>query len=336
MKKLVYISLFITGLGNVQAQDLHFSQFPHSPLNFNPAEAGNSAGDLRINGLHRRQWNSVPVPYISFAMGADVKLFPLTGLMRGFNAGLQVNHDKAGDGNLQQLDFAFSLNKNFYLSEDSVHSVRAGISAGFSQRSIDFNSMTYDAQWNGDVFNPDLPRGENGTSERKGYFDLGAGAGYTYLQENRRISAGFALFHLNKPDQSFYNDGKAELPQLMRIYSMAEIGMNDIISIMPAVMFSSQEKFREFVIGSEIKYILKTEGRKGYAAGAGLFLRTGDAVIPMVSVYVNKFRFGISYDINISEFNSATRSKGGPEFSITYLTRKIRTETQRTRLCPVY
>ena len=75
-----------------------FSQFNYSPLNLSPSEAGNFTGDLRIAGLHRRQWASVTIPYQTFSISADAKLSALTEKPNGFGVGLIINQDKAGDG----------------------------------------------------------------------------------------------------------------------------------------------------------------------------------------------------------------------------------------------
>ncbi|MEK7227019.1 MAG: type IX secretion system membrane protein PorP/SprF, partial [Bacteroidota bacterium] len=49
-------------LSSLQAQDIHFSQFLSSPMNLNPALAGQFDGDHRFVMNHRNQWSSVTVP----------------------------------------------------------------------------------------------------------------------------------------------------------------------------------------------------------------------------------------------------------------------------------
>jgi hypothetical protein len=59
------------------AQDLHFSQFFHSPLTTNPANTGFiPEGDYRLGVNYRDQWSSImTVPYKTMSAFGDIQLF---------------------------------------------------------------------------------------------------------------------------------------------------------------------------------------------------------------------------------------------------------------------
>jgi len=71
------LGLFLV-LGNIDetnAQDIHFSQFYHSPQNINPSLTGVFNGHQRFIGNYRSQWNSVPVSYMTFSGAYDMKFY---------------------------------------------------------------------------------------------------------------------------------------------------------------------------------------------------------------------------------------------------------------------
>ncbi len=70
---LLFVTLLFA-LAPLRAQDLHFSQFYHLPLQSNPAATGIFKGDWRVAGIYRNQWASVPVDYRTFALAFDTKV----------------------------------------------------------------------------------------------------------------------------------------------------------------------------------------------------------------------------------------------------------------------
>ncbi len=334
--QLLFALLILSGWQSLCAQDLHFSQFPWSPLNLGAATTGTMDADLRIAALHRKQWKSVPVPYSTFSIGVEAHLSALNDRLKGWNGGILINQDKAGDGDLQTLQFELETSYSFPINSDSVHFLMGGISLGITQKSLDLNKLTFDNQFNGDLFDPIAPGLENLDRTSYTFADLGLSAGWMRKSENGRIRAGFQVKHLNKPDQSFYSEEKVPLPMMFQLYSSADFPLNDQVTFSPAISWMHQEKFSELNLGAEAKLILKNETAHRYAVGLGLFYRANDALIPLVALYWNKFRFGLSYDINTSAFKKATNGRGGPEFTVVYQALSIRNHAPRKSPCPIY
>lgn len=337
MKLLKYISGFVLLLlcTRVQSQDIHFSQFSQSPLLINPADAGFFSGDLRLIGHHKRQWSSISVPYKTFAFSADAKLAALHEMMKGFGAGLQLLHDQAGDGQLTSIDVKLFLSYRIALRSDSIHFIRAGIMGGFCQRNIDFNKLTFDGQFDGDVFNPVAASGEPNAGNTSTWADVGFGFGWDMIRENASWQAGCSAVHINKPDQGFYTE-VVRRPVLWQINTGGQINMNSSLLLIPSVVYMLQEKFRELNFGAEVKVNLQPENARPFAIGFAIHDRWNDALIPALALYSGKFRLGFSYDINTSPLKTVSNSRGGPEFSIVYISRKIKAQVQRNVICPVY
>ena len=77
MSKKRFIICLIILMGSkinfYKSQDLHFSMYPLSPLNLNPALTGDFIGDIRANSIHRSQWAAVTVPYSTYSVSSDFK-----------------------------------------------------------------------------------------------------------------------------------------------------------------------------------------------------------------------------------------------------------------------
>lgn len=331
----ISFALLLLSFGKLSGQDIHFSQFAQSALNINPANAGFFDADLRLGALHRRQWASVTVPYKTFSVAADAKLNMFLPVLSGFGAGILINHDETGDGQLRTLDVRAMFSYRHPLNSDSIHFIRVGLLSGFSQRTIDFNKLTFDNQFNGDSWDPQAPSGENYSGNKVNWFDVGIGIGWDMMNENSRYSLGISSTHLNRPNQSFMTE-TVRRPVLWQLNYESIHKINDQFSLLPSMIYMHQQEFREFNLGAELKILLQNEKQQHAAAGLGIYSRWNDAIIPTVAIYWSKFRFGFSYDINISTLNTVSRGMGGPEFSIVYMTKKISAHPQRSVVCPVY
>ncbi len=337
MKALKHFIVFIFLLCGIalKGQDIHFSQFSQSPLLLNPANAGLFPADLRISALHRRQWAAVTVPYKTFSLAADAKLSAVNEKLKGLNAGILLHHDQAGDGQLTTLDARLFLGYRMALSADSIHFIRAGVMGGFSQRSIHYDKLTFDAQFDGDVFNPAYANGELFNGNRVSWADFGMGLGWDLITENSSWQAGLSATHINQPDHGFFNE-TVQRPVLWIFQASGALKVSEHLHLLPAILYLHQLEFREINTGAELKIRLTEENQKQNAIGFGLFHRFHDALIPSLALYLGKFRFGLSYDINTSGLKTVSHSRGGPEFSVVYMARKIKVQTQRNIICPVY
>ncbi|MBK7271232.1 MAG: type IX secretion system membrane protein PorP/SprF [Flavobacteriales bacterium] len=74
MARLAACSLWLVATllaPRVLAQDIHFSQFFHTPLASSPGNIGAFDGDYRVHGIFRQQWRAVTEPYRTFGLGGD-------------------------------------------------------------------------------------------------------------------------------------------------------------------------------------------------------------------------------------------------------------------------
>lgn len=297
------------------AQDLHFSQFYHNPLNLTPAATGVHSGDVRASGLYRSQWASVPVSYQTFAGSVDWKA-----IARGTNilgVGFLLQHDQAGDAKLRWTQVGATVSV--------VHALGAqqGISAGFGfalvQRSFDISALKFKNQWTGDLFDHSLPSKEQfgRNSGIKPSFSAGL---MWFMQGNGRnnVKVGIGAQHLNKPGINFSDDLSFRLPVRVTINAECTLQTGEMLDIVAFAAAQQLSTSREVIAGAGLRRILVSGPGSDLAVRATIALRVGDALIPAVQLERNNWVFGLSYDWNISRFDIATAGRGGFELAAVY------------------
>ena len=312
-----------------QAQDIHFSQFFNSPVNLNPAETGNFKGDLRFVGNHKQQWNSFENAYTTFSASLD-KAFLLRSDLKPA-IGFLINNDVAGDGDFgtMRLELPLSL---VYSRQKSNFSF--GISPAFVQHGLNFNALYFGSQYNGDQFDPDLPGNEIPDVNRFSYFDMSAGIFYRYqMSDSSMFKAGLSANHLFSPVKSFYSNPDVNLNLRWQVYAGAEIPVGKDITAEPAILYMLQGTYREFDIGTTVRFDFNPLGLR--SVYAGMFMRARDAGILMFGMDYNGVLFQLSYDVNLSGLRTISRGRGGVELSLVYVFSKTRLiPAKLVRKCP--
>jgi len=343
----VFGLLFLSWIGG-QAQDFHYSQFYNAPVYLNPALTGVFNGDLRVQGNFRSQWTSVPVDYLSFSAFVDKKFIPRFARSSFFAAGLGLNYDRAGDGNLSWFDINLNgaytqhLSKGFFLT--------LGGQARFGQRSFNEAGLRFADQFDPDRgrFDPGNVTGERFGNTGHGFLDLGVGlnfhwqaldryARYDYKEKRSKIDVGVALFHLTEPDQGFIEDVEVPLMSRFSAYAQGLLQLGGKLDLAAGLTLQRQGPYAENVGMGGLRFHLNRQPGKQIALQGGIGYRwdeIGDAFFPTLQLHYNDWRFGVSYDVNVSDFNVATLNNGGWELSVRYIRKKVRPVIGR-RFCPL-
>lgn len=333
MKKVLSILLIILAF-NSKAQDIHFSQYYMNPIYLNPALAGNFDGDWRFTGNQKSQWRSVSRPYNSFALSAENKeQLLLSGLYHALN----LYHDAAGDGNLRTIEMNITNSYQVFFDGDSIHSVTAGLQFGFNHKSIDFTKLSFDNQFDGYLYDVTLPTNEVFTLQKYTNFNLAVGAIYTYRPEKRKeLVAGIGWFNMTTPKQSFFGNQAIVRDQRIVFHAKANYPINYELDIQPGIFTQFQGKYKEIVIGANVRYLYRDKKGEYIAPYAGLWFRNKDAVNLVAGAYYNNWIGGISYDINLSKLLPASKIRGGLEFSLQYIIHLFKPLDVQHRICPDY
>jgi type IX secretion system PorP/SprF family membrane protein len=317
-------------------QDIHFSQFSLSPLSLNAGQTGFFDGNYRLAGNYRGQWAAVPVPYSTFSASADMNL--------GFKKrkdkiglGLLIYNDRAGDADFGTSQFSPSFSYIKTLGHPSRHQALSfGVQPGFVQRTINFQKLRFDNQYNGDAFDPAAPSGENFSNSNFYYFTLSAGILYYYKPAHRSsFTLGAGLFNINSAPQSFFNKEDVRLFKRAVFHGQAQFKIGERTDLLPAFQIMQQYKYTEILFGTSLKFLLVQKRGGQEAFNIGCWLRAGDAVILSTGYDYKQFVFGLSYDINYSGLRAATNNRGGLEFAIIYIVKNVPAYINK-RICPAY
>jgi type IX secretion system PorP/SprF family membrane protein len=332
-KKFLFLFLFIFSFTILtSAQDIHFSQFMSSPMNLNPAQTGNFDGAYRFTGNARRQWSSVTIPYQSFGLAVDARDFLR---LKKVGAGISLYQDRTGDSHFSTLQLNGSASYRIKLNKDSTQFITAGIQSGITQRKIDYSNLSYDNQYNGYIYDPNIPSVESYSNAGKLYANFNMGINYIYnIKERTKISTGISLYNITRPKQSFFNNDMIRLDRRLNFNIAGQLKLSDKVDLLPSLLFLRQGTYRELTLGSSVKYILNPSRSNYRAIYAGGWARTRDAGFVSLGMDYDNWYVGLSYDINYSNLKPASNGRGGFELAVIYIIRDVLPKRLKYKVCP--
>lgn len=313
IRDLLPLLVFTLLLFNLKAQDPQFTQFYANPLYLNPAFAG-TAKCPRITMNYRNQWPNLSGTYVTYSGGFDMHVDALAG-----GIGALVTTDDQARGTLKTTNF--SLLYSYHAAVTREFSLKFGIQGTYLQKTLDKTKLNF-----GDMI--DARRGfvwntqETVPSQSKKNVDFSAGI----LGYSKNYFVGFAAHHINQPDEGLL--GSSKLPAKFTGHAGAIIPLEkgNASYLSPNVLFQAQQKFTQLNLG--LYYV------KGSFV-AGLWYRNADAVIALVGIQNDNFKFGYSYDVTVSKLSGNTA--GSHEVSVQILFEcRPKKKKFRTISCPSF
>ena len=280
--------LILSNLSIGIAQDPEFTQFYSNPVYLNPAFAG-SAKSARVGINFRNQWAGIDHPFRTFSASYDGYVKSITG-----GLGIQFVNDGAGSGTYHSNSIAGVY--AYHMALDRKYNLSAGAKAGYTEKSINWDEMTF-----GDMIDPDqgfvFESREVQPLKSRGYLDLSAGV----LIYNKDLFAGFAVHHLHEPITSLVGENKLDRRYSFHAGMHLKMGntLDGEYTVSPNIMYTQQGEFDQLNMGLYFRSGVVT---------AGVWYRTTDAIILLFGVKTTRFRIGYSYDMTISRL---TMSSGG-------------------------
>lgn len=310
LSSIVCASLLSGAFNDLYAQDAQFSQFYSTPTYISPAFAGTGL-QTRVGLAVRDQWPAFPGAFISTNFALDHFIPDINS-----GIGLLATHDKAGSGGLRytsisgQYAYEIELKRKVFL--------RPALQLGWVNHAVDYTKL---------VFGDQLARGgEVGTYEylrgsSVNYADFAGGM----LYFTPKYWAGFAVHHLNRPNQSLLGN-EVRMPIKFSAHGGWRTSFRTPVirehpqNLVLAWNYRAQEKYDQLDLGGYFErdpfYVgLWYRGIplfKHYAAGYG----NHDAVAVLMGVIVNDLRIGYSYDLTVSRL--AGQAGGAHEITLGY------------------
>lgn len=313
------IVMFLSFLAyNLRSQDIHFSQSFHAPNLLNPAETGNFFGDWRGVHNYRQQWTQIGKPLTTAAFGIE-RQFYLS--RQKLSVGVSVVHDESGLFRITHQKLMGALAYHHTWRKNQFH---IGAQAGYVYKQLGASGMSFPDQFDQStgVFNADLETRERLLFEAETYADVNLGFAYTRQIGRFEPTFGFALYHINQPNESFLNDVNF-LAVREVFYSKMRVSINDRYDIEPQVLYMSQRKARDLLAGAIGYMRLSDNVIRAQNVLGGFYVRDGvtrnwDALIALIGLEFNQWRTALSYDFTVSKLRLANSYRGAVEFSIIF------------------
>lgn len=296
----------------LSAQDPQLSQWYAAPMYLNPALTGNTHQD-RIGMNYRMQWPGIGPGYKTYAVAYDHRAADINSGIGGM-----VMHDRAGSFNLAFTQMA--LNYSYEARINRRRAVRGGIRAAYTSRTFDQGNMLFADQ----VIRDNAPRSiEAPSMQNVSYLDFSAG----FLYYSEQFWAGFSTNHLNRPQQSIYVDGDAQLPIRTSVHAGYRFPLDgksfrySETKMTLAAHYKAQQKWDQLDLGGyvdhrEVSFGLWYRGLPGLKAYQPGY-PNDDAVILMVGYETPyQLRLVYSYDVTVSKLTM--KSGGAHEISVIY------------------
>lgn len=316
-KRNIVVFIMLANSFFVNGQDLHFSQFFHSPLSSNPANTGFIPdADYRYGVQYRNQWSNIMSnPYRTFSAFADAQLFRGKLENGWLGVGLLIMGDEAGSGVLRSAKAYGSIAYHQLLGNSSL--LGAGFNVGWSDKRIDVGRLKFPDQFDGNFFDANLPTSVVLDRTSVNYFDMQAGINYAYFPvEDVYVQVGFSLHHVNKPRESFFNSEEIDprIPHRKIAFVSSILKLNDSWIMSPSLYFTSQASASETALGAMFYRDLGGDGNMQMLAG--VYARLGDAVIPSLGLQYKAISVCFSYDATTSRLSNFNSRAGASEVSI--------------------
>jgi len=303
----------------VSGQDLHFSQFMNSPLTTNPANTGfMPEGDYRIGINYRNQWSSImQVPYKTMGAFGDVQIMRNRSESGWMGVGGAILRDEAGSGNLTSTKIFGSVAYHQTLGYSSLLSL--GFNVGWANKQINTANLKFPDQFDGKFFDNKIPTGVVLDRNNISYVDVNVGMNYAYFPtENIYLNAGFSAQHVNRPNESFFDNNTADadirVPMRYTGFLNGSFKLNDQWIINPNVYYSRQTTVAELVGGINAHYNLSGDGDAILIGG--VYYRHKEAIIPMIGIGLKDYKFAFTYDATMSSLKTYNNTRGAFEFSL--------------------
>lgn len=340
MKKLYpIIILLLCYAFDSFGQDITFSQFYEMPMLRNPSLAGLYNGDIRVNLVHRSQWQSVTIPYQTSSLGVEYKL-PVLGYNDFLTLGLQTSLDVAGDVKLKRTQLFPVINFHKSLSGDVDNYLSLAFMGGPVQSQFDPTQAKFDDQYVNGSYTSTNQSAQ--TFSRTGYAYLDASTGLTFssaISDGFRYYIGAGLFHFNKPKINFYNNNsETNVQQKWVLNAGLTTETGDNARLVAFVDYFKQGGMRQFLGGFLYETdLIQYDDMDKISLSYGGFYRFNDALIPVVRLTYHACVVGVSYDVNVSKLKTASQLRGGFELTGSFTSfLNSSSSTKDKVLCPKF
>ncbi len=316
---LLSVAFIFSSISNVDAQDVHFTQFGNVVQMYNPALTGQFEQTFKGTIVHKSQWRSVGSGFKTNGFEGQYKLLSYyNDNYTGF--GLLVLQDEAGKA--EQKTFMVKGTAAYHLLASNNDLLSGGFQLGYEQRSINFDGLAWDSQYNGVNYDPTMNDRERFISTKRGFADIGAGINWKH-KKRKKFNLGYGMFHGGQ-QKTFVAKGNDKL-KIRQTFHFSWSKKYKHFDLKYDALVQRQAGAMEIVLGTTFAYRFGDDSRytdvqTSSAAVAGLFYRNKDAIQPFIGFeYKRSYTVTIGYDLRVAKMPYLDKRPGGIELSMSYL-----------------
>ena len=317
-------------LDNVQ-QSIVLSQPYISSQFLSPATVGNGIYENRIQANLKSQFLDGNNLYRTLVSGWDSRFKNADSDQENyFGVGAQVISEQAMGGvintNYITLNFAYHL----FLDANLKNELSLGLGGSYGQTYLDKSQLLFE-----EGFNVGLPYNVNNydyINNIKSFpqnFYYNTGLLFTRHTENLFLQGGLAASFLSKPKVLILNVDTASGMKSSAFFNFEKV-FESGNTFMTHLSFVNKYGLNQIVIGGLWSFPFKDKADKINRMYVGCFNRLEDAIIPSVSIMMDKYTLGLSYDIYNNDLSGAKLKQNGFEIALSVSLGKKRNEWMRT------
>lgn len=287
-------------------------------MTLNPALAGHFDGNIRLVMNHRNQWFTITNPYVTSAISIDGRF--LENKLKGdaLGAGVRIFSDKSGEAGMSELQIMLNLSFNKSFAEGK-HTFDLGVQGGFFEKWIDKTKLVFASQFHNNGFDTQLPSGENIADFKIINLNLHSGILYQYNNPDKlTVTGGFSFFNMPRPNESLLEKSDALSERYVFHVNSKYYFRSGETFLEPGALFMLQNKARDILFGSSIGRTMQNGFFTDTDVSIGVWYRFVDAAVVTMGFEYKKWKFGMSYDVNVSTLHPASLYQGGFELSLIY------------------
>ncbi len=333
-KQILFYCLCMLLLGNLSAQDPHYSQFFSSPLTLNPAFTGKFFGTYRIAGNYRNQWPAINNAFTTSTASIDFHVLQNKIASNDtWGVGLSGYSDNSSNGAVKFNYASLSTAYHKGLDEEGLHQLGAGFQVTYANMLINTSQLNFEDQLTGSGFTGVTSEVFNYSTLKSNYIDVNAGILYNgSTGERNNFYFGISMYHINRPKQEFTGAQYVLNPRTtIHGGGYFPIGTNSTLHLSALQMFQGGASATQ--LGGAIQLSADPDAEKPTSFYAGTWVRLNDAIIPYLGLEFGDYRIGVSYDYNYSSLKTASVNRGGIEISLIYIRRP---STEKPVNCPKF
>ncbi len=337
MKKAGLILIFgvLILLGNLQAQEIHFSLFNSSPLSLNPAFTGAFEGSFRVGGIYRDQYRSVVSNQFSTPMFyVDAPILLVGKKQRDWiGVGAMLFQDQAGIAQLKTnaIQVSAALHHSF---DDEYRTVLTfGLQGGPVSRNFNINSTSLnfeDEALSTGGFGGATSIDRNNIADNGNYFDLAAGLMLqSRVNDKTNYRVGLSFGHLLQPEANLASTAY-DLSMRIQAHGQLTYQLSNKFQLSPSLYYTTLGPANQFQMQALAGYLLREQIRLNF----GLGYRFSDAGELLLGLDYNDIKIALSYDLTLSSLSNANTG-GAFEVALGYIFKIYKEpEVKTVILCP--